>query len=64
MRRRSKRSEIFILYHRKVEVYFLNEVKLGREVLTQRVNFNPVLPKNEAVLDNFIFPELHNLSRP
>ena len=43
----------------RVEVYPLNEVKLSKEVLTQRVNFNPAPQKIEDLLGNSVFSELH-----
>ena len=50
-----------ILLRSRVEVYLLNEVKLGREVLTQKVNFNPAPQKIEDLPDNSAFPELHHI---
>ena len=52
-----------ILLRSRVEVYLLNEVKLGREVLTQKVIFNPAPQKIEALLHNSAFPELHHIPR-
>ena len=43
----------------RVEVYPLSEVKLGKEGLTQKVNFNPAPQKIEDLLGNSTFPELH-----
>ena len=39
------------------------EVKLSKEVLTQKVNFNPALQKIEDLPDNSAFPELHHIPR-
>ena len=37
------------------------EVKLSKEVLTQKVNFNPAPQKIEDLPDNSAFPELHHI---
>ena len=56
-------KESLIFLRSRVEVYPLNEVKLVREVLTQKVNFNPAPQKIEDLKDNSAFPELHHIPR-
>ena len=46
-------KESLIFLRSRVEVYPLNEVKLVREVLTQKVNFNPAPQKIEDLPAQF-----------